>query len=76
MTAKEKAIELIDKFLNKGFDITGIAITWKEAEQYALIAVDEIIDALQKYGNENFELQNMDRTLAWWDLVKTEIEKL
>jgi len=54
MTAKEKAIELVDNFYQR-FPLTMDVITtkgdlsweydnWKEAKQCALIAVDEMLD--------------------------------
>ena len=66
MTPKEKAEELIDKFINIYEEITlGIAKKhW--AKQCALIAVDEIRDTLPLIS----DIQQ------YWINVKSEIEKL
>lgn len=72
MTAEEKAKELVSK-MQKDFQY----FASKEiSKQHALIAVDEMIEALGLYGQQNYELQNMDRTLSYYDNVKQEIEKL
>lgn len=84
MIPKEKAEELIDKFMLVE------PIYFGTAKEHALIAVDEIIDALELYDNstegylkEEFgltyfscELQNMDSDFRYWEEVKNEIEKL
>lgn len=73
MTPKEKAHELFDKY-----QIAGSQWYVDTTKNYALIAVDEIIDALEKYDdrNDTYELQNMDGDFRYWDKVKQEIEKL
>lgn len=43
------------------------------AKQCALIAVDEIIEALDF---DWMEVQNLDREYAYWNKVKQEIDKL
>jgi hypothetical protein len=68
MTAKDKAKELYEKmywhFRTKAdSDI---------CEQCALIAVDEIIEEVREYCDDNF---HQDR-LVYWQEVKSEIEKL
>jgi hypothetical protein len=70
MEAKEKAKQLVDKYWN---DIP--VNFFEEAKQCALIAVDEILNALDSeriiYGSEYcFEENN------YWTEVKQEIEKL
>ena len=75
MTAKEKAKELVEKFekysqCQDEWDRFDCDVRIHNAKQYALIAVDEIIEAL-----EHNEWQNK----AWVDYyneVKQEIEKL
>ena len=84
MTPKEKAEQLVKKYLtycveiydNMGFD--DYDYNEDKAKECALIAVDEIIDALEKYDdrNDTYELQNMDGDFRYWDKVKQEIEKL
>jgi hypothetical protein len=79
-TPKEKAVELINKFTirTKFLDefkgwIEHIDIS--NAKQFALVAVDEIIDILEING---FTLQEYhDKgTLEYWIHVKEEIENL
>ena len=64
MTPKLKAEQLVVKFLKHSRaekDITPI----QSAKQCALIAVDEIINAIRPFGNRE-----------WWQEVKNEIDKL
>jgi hypothetical protein len=75
MTPKEKAQELVDKFL---LEITGVdkysynidSMNLFSAKQCALIAVDEILNALSYKASSNFE------ELKYYAQVKQEIEKL
>jgi hypothetical protein len=64
MTPKEKAIELVNKYwdLNLG---------WLKCCQCALIAVDEILDAIVIINEYDFEPLNQ-----YWQEVKKEIENL
>ncbi|CAB4136399.1 hypothetical protein UFOVP584_52 [uncultured Caudovirales phage] len=63
MSEQDKALELISKFVNLGF-------TLDSAKQCALIAVDEIIDLLDKEGYGN------DYIVNFWNRVKQHIENL
>jgi len=74
MTPQEKAKELALKFHED--DLLFDTLSWNEAKQCALIAVDEIKTALEDYGKSTMELQNMEREFAWWDSVENEINKL
>jgi len=74
MTPKEKAIELVNKFIfipnGEKFQIISIADE-KRAIQCALIAVDEIIKSHYKVlGGVNQSIFN------YWENVKHEIELL
>lgn len=76
MTPQEKAQELIDKF-NDVEDLKGRKIIHFiiDAKQCALIAVDEILDALNSdlidySGLYRYEANN------YWNQVKDEIEKI
>jgi hypothetical protein len=69
MSTKEKAIELVDRYyslfsleLDNTIDIT-------QAKKCALIALDEILDAI--IGTYDFDTLN-----DYWKEVKQEIEKL
>ena len=89
MTAKEKAIELVDKFyqttpneyfVNEPIGIKGRYKSWEQAKQCALIAVDEIIEAtnMYQYGISN-ALEHIPSKIVkhpYWQEVKQEIEAL
>ena len=80
MTPKEKAQELVDKFyqttpneyfVNEPIGIKGRYKSWEQAKQCALIAVEEIKEAIfwHPFESPNFELE-------YWQDVKQEIENL
>jgi len=64
MTPKEKAKELRDKYINVRWDIYP-----DDAQQCALIAVDEIL-------NEDYDLIAFIWQEEFWREVKNELEKL
>ena len=66
MTPRQKAIILHDKMFVNSKSIGGAFTDWELAKQFALIAVDEIIDTLNQTTLE-FE---------YWEEVKQETEKL
>ena len=72
MTPKEKAKELVDKFIEHTMDwdiLDGYVDDMLRAKQCALIAVDEIIKyVLPRYQDFTFAL--------YWEEVKKEIEKI
>jgi hypothetical protein len=70
MTPKEKAKELYDKFNNP--DTTHYPYV-HNAQQCALIAVDEIIDSEPQYEWSNDYWKNPN---DFWQEVKQEIENL
>jgi len=67
MDPKEKALELVQKYFKSNHQPYG----FKDAKQCALIAVEEIKEAIfwHPYESPNFELE-------YWKEVKQEIEKL
>jgi len=65
MTSKEKALELVEKY-HKEYDLLFWDLSWIQAKQCALIAVDEIIE-------NGF---NPQLPYNYWQEVKKEIEKL
>lgn len=82
MKAKEKAVELVDKFRKyvdsevdgeKGFEFSRKRQT-RNAKKCALICISEIELALTEYGTQSNELQNMDSEWRWIEEVKSEIE--
>lgn len=78
MKPAEKAKELLDKYwiyLRAGLLYDEEAKD--DAKHCALIAVDEIEQALTDYGRgDSLQLQNMDSEFRFWEQVKQEIEKL
>ena len=94
MTPKEKAISLVDTYrimlMNSNTECGEEILCTVIAKYCALIAVDKIIDALEKYDEltekhlkDKFdvtyfscELQNMDSDFRYWNKVKQEIQAL
>ena len=75
MTPKEQAKDLVDKFL-KCKDVSNsyyVIPIMEDAKQCALIAVDEIINAIDF---DWMEVQNLESEHRYWDEVKEEIKKL
>jgi hypothetical protein len=73
MTPKEKAEELVDKFMDYSesrFNVNNDLSPVYTAKQCALIAVDEIFEALDEHHWENRNVTEYYRE------VKQEIEKL
>ena len=76
MTPKEKAEEIINKFLkltskHKGLETAGLgAITL--AKQCALIAVDEIIAQIEP----SVSMDVISARITYWQRVKQEIENI
>jgi hypothetical protein len=68
MTPKEKAQELVSKYIHLTKQTTGANGTIYNSKQCALIAVDELIYETQ------FEVPNIRQ--RWWFEVKKEIENL
>lgn len=74
MTAKEKAQEIVNQFrkYSSGEDeyyMFSPAIEKENAKLCAVLAVDEIIDAV-------IPLDEIDRYITYWQEVKKEIHKL
>jgi hypothetical protein len=67
MTAKEKAKELVGIMYTKGTS----DISWKIAKQCALIAVDDIIQAIR-----HTDAKNDLGYVGYWQQVKQEISNL
>jgi hypothetical protein len=82
MTAKEKAIELIDKFEDFVDYQEDDCFTQREkilinAKRCALIAVDEILKRTRSVDTMPPNYQKIDEnTKEYWKEVKQEIEKL
>ena len=81
MTPKEKANELIEKYIDLPINFPYIDtvddlcigsgyMTYYSAVQCAIIAVDEIIDELKREPYANYE------RIVFWQSVKNELETL
>ena len=70
MTPKEKAEELEERFRMNVLDYEGCSINSHKAKQCALIAIEEILNALSYKAGTNFE------EIKYFVEVKKEIEKL
>jgi len=73
MTRKEKAIELVNKFIEPTMyfdELDGYVEDKDDAKQCALLAVDEVIEALQEHHWQNRNVTE------YYTEVKQEIEKL
>jgi hypothetical protein len=66
MTPKEKAEELLERFRLNVLDYEGASINTHKAKQFAIIAVDEILNA---------HLFDLDEK-QYWQQVKIVIENL
>jgi hypothetical protein len=77
MTAKEKAIELVQLFYNNQCSYSIIELAYSSAKQCALICVDEIINipSIQIGYSQGFSKNNKS-TESYWREVKKEINKL
>lgn len=71
MTPREKAEELVEKFVNANFCFIGEleGKPYPTAKECALITVDEILDVLWDNGTSS-------NYYKYWQEVKNEIEKL
>jgi hypothetical protein len=79
MNAKEKAIDLFNKFLKTDEKCTYSFVGDKVAKQCALIAVDEIINSspsLPILGDGGYFSEDIEVSLAWWKEVRQQIELL
>jgi hypothetical protein len=65
MTPKEHAEELVDKFIQ--YTPADSEFEYPYAKECALIAVDEILKVLSKYGTKEYE---------YWEEVKNELQKI
>jgi hypothetical protein len=70
MTPKEKAEELVDKFVQ--YTPADSELEYPYAKQCALIAVDELRDAIDWDYYEG----RMETEENYWEQVKQELEKL
>jgi uncharacterized protein YdbL (DUF1318 family) len=78
MTPKEKAKELIEKYLKLDIEIGGqydgyLTMKMHDAKQCALIAVEEINKAIDF---DWMEVQNLESEHRYWDKVEQEIKNL
>jgi hypothetical protein len=76
MDPKEKALELVQKYFKSNHQPYG----FKDAKQCALIAVDEILEALKIDLDKDLSTIDVanfvSNKIIYWEEVKQEIEKL
>ena len=72
MTPKEKAKELVLKFMHNVLDYTQTGLDPFKAKQCALIAVDEISWILNELDHHN----DVESEMYFYNEVRQEIEKL
>ena len=75
MTPQEKAVELYYRFyhIDSFVDEMNGGSAKSDAKECALIAVEEIENALKDCAELSDSLQNMDRELGFWSDVKEQI---
>jgi hypothetical protein len=73
MKPKEKAKELVEKYYHLFSVELENSIDYREANQCALIAVDEII---KQEAERCLAYKETDKFVDYWQEVKQEIEKL
>ena len=73
MTPQEKAKELVNKYFKQS-DLLYEDLTWIQAKECALIAVDEIIDSYTKEKSNGYIIS--DKIIPYWEETKQEITKL
>jgi|TARA_R110001599_G_scaffold314846_1_gene523297 hypothetical protein len=71
LTAKDKAKELVEKYLFNGDMIDDIRMSEESAIESALICVDEILESLWNVGHSS-----SNDEIKYWQEVKQEINKL
>lgn len=80
MRPKEKAQELVQRFIDEAYAETTEQLYTPIAKKAALIAVNEILDALGEYLKEGFvralELSHIASDFRYWYAVKQEINNL
>jgi hypothetical protein len=72
--AKQKASELFNKMYNTDDLMGNYPMCFDTAKQCALIAVDEIITAIENVFTKS--VSKLNSTYRYYQEVKTEIEKL
>lgn len=78
MTPKEKAVELVIKFMKHSFHQGSLSQCRDHAKQCALIAVYEIINVTAPYCDryeDYYQKLNETEKQEFWQEVKTELEK-
>jgi hypothetical protein len=77
MTPKEKAEELVRTYYTWGINKEGQTLSWLEAKQCALIAVEEISKVVNDIWMDSFTTGESDNKFYnYWQEVKKEIEKI
>ena len=72
MEVKDKASYLVIDFYQIQSNEYDYGINWEMAKQCALIAVNEIIEEVREFCDDNF----INDRLHYWEVVKQEIQNL
>jgi hypothetical protein len=72
MTSQEKAVQLVQRFIDEAYAETTEQLYTPVAKNAALIAVDEILDVDCCDMSEEY----FDNHIEYWKQVKTEIQNL
>jgi|LakMenEpi03Aug12_release.lakeMendotaPanAssembly.Ray.scaffolds.fasta_scaffold3519994_2 hypothetical protein len=72
MTPQEKAVQLVQRFIDEAYAETTEQLYTPVAKNAALIAVDEILDVDCCDMSEEY----FDNHIEYWKQVKTEIQNL
>ena len=72
MTPQERASRLVDRYLDEVIHVTDINYPLELPERLAIIAVNQIIEEIKLYADEEVALTR----IIYWNKVKNEIEKL
>ena len=77
MEPKEKALDLMDKYLSNHFISGGVGMTFKQAKRCSLICIDEILQTNPTIKGTSSDLITMIvQTKAYWYRVYEELKKL
>ena len=77
MTPKEKAIELVNWFLDEGLNSFGrYQSSEKEDLEGAKFCATKVVDEIIKTNPYEWDGQDLNSTIEYWQEVKQEIEKL
>lgn len=79
MTIKEECDKIVERYkpfaeANYVYGEADLESNIENATQCAISECEAIIEALTEYGEESMQLQNMDRTFAYYESLLTELK--